>query len=175
MSAQCSECAWLTTGVLILRVLGRLPSPPPCVERTLLPGLLKTALLPSGFPSCPISRSSDRTWFGKCSYSPHLLPPHLPLILLAFILYQCCCAEAGLGSAALLGPWLVFWQRLGAKCYWNFQLIEFLTPPSLKCLPVQIAPVFQRLRSEATSSRKPSLSWIPTVFCLYSYPGSATY
>lgn len=158
MSAQCSECAWLTTGVLILRVLGRLPSPPPCVERTLLPGLLKTALLPSGFPSCPISRSSDRTWFGKCSYSPHLLPPHLPLILLAFILYQCCCAEAGLGSAALLGPWLVFWQRLGAKCYWNFQLIEFLTPPSLKCLPVQIAPVFQRLRSEATSSRKPSLS-----------------
>lgn len=60
------------------------------------------------------------TW--QPTFSPEMYT--LPLILLALSISS----EAGLGSDALLRLQLVFWQRTGIKCCWNFQLLAFLFP-----------------------------------------------
>ena len=125
MSAQCSESARVTTGDLILRVLGRRPSPPQRVPCALLPDLLATAPLPSGFPFAPFPGTRPRLGLGRlrllsasslsCGLSS-FLPPLSALLFreLAWVL------PLSWGCA-----WW-FWQRVGAKYYWNFQLIEFL-------------------------------------------------
>ena len=65
MSTQCSERARVTTGDLILRVLGRRPSPPQRVPCALLPDLLATAPLPSGFPFAPFPGARPRLGLGR--------------------------------------------------------------------------------------------------------------
>lgn len=58
MAVQCSACAWVVTGVLILRVLGGSVErgPPPicagCSPPSFLLDLLATAMLSPGPPSC---------------------------------------------------------------------------------------------------------------------------
>ena len=97
MSAQCSERARVTTGDLILRVLGQRPSRPQRVPCALLPDLLATAPLPSGFPFAPFLGARPRLglgrrlllsasslscglWFGTPPSSFCLLPLMLPLV-----------------------------------------------------------------------------------------------
>lgn len=172
MAVQCSVHARGTVGGLIPRVLGiqsgdcLLSSQ--CVQSDSLLVCWGLSHCTLGFPSCPISRSLARTSLGQCFYSPCLLPLIWPLIFLAPSI-----SAAGLSSATLRGPYFVFRQRVGVKCYWNFLLIELLIPPSLNVCMSKLPLSFKGSGQKPLHFRKPSFPWILTVFCLYSYPGSA--
>ena len=150
MAVQCSVHAQGTVGGLIPRVLGiqcgDFLLSPQCVQSDSLVVCWELSHCTLGFPSCPISRSLARTSLGQCFYSPCLLPLTWPLIFLAPSI-----RAAGLSSAALSGALLCVLAESGSQVILEFSGNRITYSPFPKCLHVQIAPVFQRLRSETTS------------------------